>query len=189
MCTLRPCDLRPRQAIGAVGASGRGRTADPDLPGLPTRSPGLGRRLGPVRIVRKHAPVAAARRRGVPGVRPHGTRTSGRLAQLEERRPYKAKVAGSSPAAPTTKPQVKGRDCGRATARSVHITISCWMRNVVRFADGSPSRRPASRGLRRSRWRVRRVRLGTAAARTRPRRSTRRWRSCTESIPTRPPPI
>ena len=101
VCTLRPPHLRPRQAVGAVGASGRRREADPDLPGLPARSPGLGRRPGPVRIVREHAPLAPTRRRGVPGMRPHGTRTSGRLAQLEERRPYKAKVAGSSPAAPT----------------------------------------------------------------------------------------
>jgi hypothetical protein len=34
-------------------------------------------------------------------VRSHGNRTRGRLAQLEERRPYKAKAGGSSPSAPT----------------------------------------------------------------------------------------
>ncbi len=34
-------------------------------------------------------------------MRPHATRSRGRLAQLEERRPYKAKVGGSSPSAPT----------------------------------------------------------------------------------------
>ncbi len=39
-----------------------------------------------------------------PGVGSRYYVTPGRLAQLEERRPYKAKVAGPRPAAPTTKP-------------------------------------------------------------------------------------
>ena len=54
-----------------------------------------------MRIVWQHAAVDPARRRGVSSVR--SLRASGRLAQLEERRPYKAKVGGSSPSAPTTK--------------------------------------------------------------------------------------
>ena len=62
--------------------------------------PGWARRPGPVRLVRRHAAVDPARRCGVSSVRSH--RASGRLAQLEERRPYKAKVGGSSPSAPTT---------------------------------------------------------------------------------------
>ena len=37
----------------------------------------------------------------MPGLRSLATRERGRLAQPEERRPYKAKVGGSSPSAPT----------------------------------------------------------------------------------------
>jgi hypothetical protein len=97
---LRPSHLRPRQAIGAVGASGRGRAAGADLSRVSARAR-MDRRTRPMRSVRRDAPVDPARRRGVPRVRSHGSRESGRLAPLEERRPYKAKVGGSSPSAPT----------------------------------------------------------------------------------------
>jgi aryl-alcohol dehydrogenase-like predicted oxidoreductase len=52
-----------------------------------------------MRGLRKYPAVRHPRRGDVPGVRAH--RACGRLAQLEERRPYKAKVGGSSPSAPT----------------------------------------------------------------------------------------
>ncbi len=100
MLAMRPPHLRPRQAFGAVGAGGGGRSAGADLSGVPGGT-GLGRRPGPVRLVRRHAVVDSARGGRVPSVWSH--RESGRLAQLEERRPYKAKVGGSSPSAPTNK--------------------------------------------------------------------------------------
>src|SRR6476469_3660499 len=99
MLAMRPCDLRPLQAFGAVGASGGRRAAGVDLP-VVSGGAGMGRRPGPVRFVRRHAAVDPARGRGLSGVRSRH-RESGRLAQLEERRPYKAKVGGSRPSAPT----------------------------------------------------------------------------------------
>src|SRR3954462_10991931 len=101
MLALRPPDLRPRQAFGAVGASGGRRAAGIDLP-VVSGGTGFGRRARPVRLVRRHATVDPTRSCGLSGVRTH--RGSGRLAQLEERRPYKAKVGGSSPSAPTDLP-------------------------------------------------------------------------------------
>jgi hypothetical protein len=98
MLAMRPPDLRPRQAFGAVGASGGRRAAGAHLPAVPGGIR-LGRWARPVRVVRRHAAVDPTRRRGLSRVRTH--RESGRLAQLEERRPYKAKVGGSSPSAPT----------------------------------------------------------------------------------------
>jgi len=59
---MRPPDLRPRQALGAVGASGGRWAAGPDLPLLPGGT-GMGRWPGPVRRLRWHAPVDPTRRR------------------------------------------------------------------------------------------------------------------------------
>ncbi len=47
-----------------------------DLPRVPARPRGLGRRPGPVRRVRRHPPVGATRRRGVSRLWSHGTRVS-----------------------------------------------------------------------------------------------------------------
>jgi hypothetical protein len=97
-----PTHLRSRQAGDAVGAGGLGRPAGADLPGVPSGARGLGRGLGPVPRLWRNAPVGTARGSGVPRVRSHGARVErGRLAQLAERRPYKAKVGGSNPSAPT----------------------------------------------------------------------------------------
>jgi hypothetical protein len=97
---MRPSHLRSRQAIGAVGAGGGWRSAGARVSSMSGRR-WLDRRARSVRGLRRHAAVDPARRRGLSGVRTH--RESGRLAQLEERRPYKAKVGGSSPSAPTTR--------------------------------------------------------------------------------------
>jgi hypothetical protein len=43
-----------------VGAGGGGRGAGPGLSGLPARPAGLGRRDGPVRRLREHAPIRHA---------------------------------------------------------------------------------------------------------------------------------
>jgi hypothetical protein len=90
-----------------VGAGGLGWPPGADLPGLPDGPTGLGIEPGSVRGVRRDAPVRDARRGGVPGVWALTTRERGRLAQLEERRPYKAKVGGSSPSAPTRKRRLR----------------------------------------------------------------------------------
>jgi len=76
MLAMRPPDLRPRQAFGAVGASGGRRATGLDLPVM-SGGTGMGRRARPVRFVRRHAVVDPARRCGLPGVRTH--RESGRL--------------------------------------------------------------------------------------------------------------
>ena len=101
MRPVRAPDLRPRQAIGAVGTGGDGWSAGSGVPRLPAGSNGLGQWSGPVLELSRDAALGPTRRGGLPGVWSHGTRTRGRLAQLEERRPYKAKVGGSSPSAPT----------------------------------------------------------------------------------------
>ena len=95
--------LRPRQARGAVGAGGGRGRAGPDLSGLPTRPPRLAGEPGSVRGLRLHPLVRHPGRCGVPSVRACRWWWCGRLAQLEERRPYKAKDGGSSPSAPTGK--------------------------------------------------------------------------------------
>jgi len=77
MLAMRPPDLRPRQAFGAVGAGGGRGTAGADLP-LVSGWAGMGRRPGPVRLVRRHAAVDPTRWRGVSRVRAHD-RESGRL--------------------------------------------------------------------------------------------------------------
>ena len=102
---LSPPYLRSRQARGAVGPGGGRRGTGADLSGLPARS---GRRAGgpgPVRGLRVDPFVGHPGKRGVPSLRACRWWWCGRLAQLEERRPYKAKVGGSSPSAPTD-PQV-----------------------------------------------------------------------------------
>jgi len=75
---LRPSHLRSRQAFGAVGSGGGGRTTGARVSRVPARG-GMDRRFGPVRGVRCDAPVGTTRRRGVPRVRSHGNRTRGRL--------------------------------------------------------------------------------------------------------------
>ena len=100
---LPPSYLRPRQTRGAVGAGGGKGRADSDLSGLPTRPPRLAGEPRSVRGLRLHPLVRHPGGRGVPGVRACRWWESGRLAQLEERRPYKAKDGGSSPSAPTGK--------------------------------------------------------------------------------------
>ena len=82
-----------------MGAGGRGRAAGADLPDVRAGAPGLGRRARSLLRMRRNTPVGDPGRGGVPGMRSHGT--LGRLAQLAERRPYKAKVGGSRPSAPT----------------------------------------------------------------------------------------
>jgi len=77
MLAMRPPDLRPRQALGAVGASGGGRAAGARVPPV-SGGAGMGRRARPVRFVRRHAIVDPARRCGVSRVRAHD-RESGRL--------------------------------------------------------------------------------------------------------------
>jgi len=76
MLAMRPPDLRPRQAFGAVGASGGRRAAGAHLP-VVSGGTGLGRRARPVRFVRRHAAVDPTRWCGLSGVRTH--RGSGRL--------------------------------------------------------------------------------------------------------------
>ena len=98
---LPPTHLRSRQARRAVGARGGRRRAGPDLSGLPARPPRLAGEPGPVPGLRLDPFVRHPGRGGVPSVWACRWWWSGRLAQLEERRPYKAKVGGSSPSAPT----------------------------------------------------------------------------------------
>jgi len=76
MLAMRPPDLRPRQAFGAVGASGGRRAAGAHLP-VVSGGTGLGRRARPVRFVRRYAAVDPTRWCGLSGVRTH--RGSGRL--------------------------------------------------------------------------------------------------------------
>ncbi len=99
MFPLRSPNLRSRQAGCSMGAGGRGRAAGADLPDVRAGAPGLGRRARSLLRMRRNTPVGDPGRGGVPGMRSHGT--LGRLAQLAERRPYKAKVGGSRPSAPT----------------------------------------------------------------------------------------
>jgi hypothetical protein len=116
---LPPPYLRPRQARGAVGAGGGRGRAGLDLPGLPTRPPRLAGEPGSVRGLRLHPLVRHPGRCGVPSVRACRWWWCGRLAQPEERRPYKAKVGGSSPSAPTSKSAIGGEsDCRDEHPRS-----------------------------------------------------------------------
>ena len=96
---------RSRQAGCSMGAGGRGRAAGADLPDVRAGAPGLGRRARSLLRMRRNTRVGNPGRGGVPGMRSHGT--LGRLAQLAERRPYKAKVGGSRPSAPTEKRPVR----------------------------------------------------------------------------------
>ena len=89
----------PGKRDASMGAGGRGRAAGADLPDVRAGAPGLGRRARSLLRMRRNTPVGDPGRGGVPGMRSHGT--LGRLAQLAERRPYKAKVGGSRPSAPT----------------------------------------------------------------------------------------
>ena len=112
---VRPTHLRSGQAGDPVGPGGRGWAAGADLPGLPGRAARLVRGPRPMPGVRGNASVRTARSGGVPSVRSHRARVMrGRLAQLAERRPYKAKVGGSTPSAPTTERRpVRQRRCPR----------------------------------------------------------------------------
>ena len=98
-------------SASAVGAGGAGRPAGADLPCVPasTGRTGLrawtGARRAEGRACRRCSARSCAERAVIP------TRERGRLAQLEERRPYKAKVGGSRPSAPTIKRPVQIAYC------------------------------------------------------------------------------
>ena len=143
-----------------MGAGGLGRPPGTDLSGLPGRPAGLGFEPGHVRGVRRDTPVGDARRGGVPGVRSLTTRERGRLAQLEERRPYKAKVGGSRPSAPTVKPQVRGgaagpspMRCPRGRAGGAHSARDFGSRRPRGRGDRRPRRVSASRSSNRCAYR------------------------------------